>query len=68
MPALNVEFSPDEMARLREQATVAGKSLKQHVHDVTVEEADRIAFVDGAIAEAERILPGVTDRFPAGMR
>jgi len=68
MPALNVEFSPDEMARLRERATLAGKSLKQHVHDVTVQEADRIAFVEGAIAEAERILPGVTDRFPAGLR
>lgn len=68
MPALNVEFSPEEMARLRERATIAGKSLKQHVHDVTVEEADRIAFVEGAIAEAERILPDVTERFPAGLR
>ncbi|WP_369229221.1 hypothetical protein AB5J56_01505 [Streptomyces sp. R21] len=68
MPALNVEFSAAEMDRLRERATLAGKSLKQHVHDVTVEEADRIAFVEGAVAEAERILPGVTDRFPAGLR
>ncbi|MEU9213894.1 hypothetical protein AB0D27_39880 [Streptomyces sp. NPDC048415] len=68
MPALNIEFSEGEMARLRERATITGKSLKQHVHDVTVEEADRIAFVEGAAAEAERILPGVMERFPAGLR
>ncbi|MFE7838654.1 hypothetical protein ACFU53_22160 [Streptomyces sp. NPDC057474] len=68
MPALNIEFSEAEMARLRERATITGKSLKQHVHDVTVQEADRIAFVEGAVAEATRILPGVTERFPEGMR
>ncbi|NGO13630.1 hypothetical protein G5C60_40070 [Streptomyces sp. HC44] len=68
MPALNIEFTADEMARLRDRAMIAGKSLKQHVHDVTVEEADRIAFVEGAAAEAERILPAVLERFPAGLR
>ncbi|MFJ7078911.1 hypothetical protein [Streptomyces sp. NPDC098781] len=68
MPALNVEFSPEEMTRLRSRAALTGKSLKQHVHDVTVEEADRIAFVEGAAAEAERILPGVMQHFPAGQR
>ncbi|MER6076525.1 hypothetical protein ABT187_49245 [Streptomyces sp. NPDC001817] len=68
MPALNIEFSESEMARLRDRAALTGKSLKQHVHDVTVDEADRIAFVEGAVAEAERILPGVTERFPAGLR
>ncbi|MFF1449793.1 hypothetical protein ACFVYF_16885 [Streptomyces sp. NPDC058274] len=68
MPALNIEFSADEMARLRERAALAGKSLKEHVHDVTVDEADRIKFVEGATAEAERILPAVTEHFPAGQR
>jgi len=68
MPALNVEFSDEEMERLRRRATLAGRSLKQHAHDVIVEEADRIAFVDGAVAEAERVLPGVQARFPAGQR
>ncbi|MFE4631338.1 hypothetical protein [Streptomyces mirabilis] len=68
MPALNIEFTPEEMARLRNRAKITGKSLKEHVHDVTVEEADRIAFVEGAAAEAERILPGVVERFPAGLR
>ncbi|MFR0355216.1 hypothetical protein [Streptomyces sediminimaris] len=68
MPALNVEFTDDEMARLRARAALTGRSLKQHVHDVTVDEADRITFVDGAVAEAERVLPGVEARFPAGQR
>ena len=68
MPALNVEFSEEEMTRLRARAALTGRSLKQHVHDVTVEEADRIAFVEGAVAEASRILPGVTARFPEGQR
>ncbi|MFF2518859.1 hypothetical protein [Streptomyces sp. NPDC058086] len=68
MPALNIEFTPEEMVRLRSRAKITGKSLKEHVHDVTVEEADRIAFVEGAAAEAERILPGVMERFPAGLR
>jgi hypothetical protein len=68
MPALNVEFSEEEMARLRERAALTGRSLKQHVHDVTVQEADRISFVEGAVAEAVRILPGVRERFPEGQR
>ncbi|MCX5355758.1 MULTISPECIES: hypothetical protein [Streptomyces] len=68
MPALNVEFTEAEMTRLRERATLAGRSLKQHAHDVIVEEADRIAFVEGAVAEAARVLPGVGARFPAGQR
>ncbi|MHC3475659.1 hypothetical protein ACYF6T_44355 [Streptomyces sp. 7R007] len=68
MPALNVEFSEEEMARLRKRAALTGRSLKQHVHDVTVEEADRLAFVEGAVAEAARILAGVTARFPEGQR
>ncbi|MEU1601629.1 hypothetical protein ABZ468_55685 [Streptomyces sp. NPDC005708] len=68
MPALNVEFSPEEMARLRERAAITGKSLKQHAHDVIVDEADRLAFVEGAVAEAVRVLPGVVARFPEGLR
>ncbi|SEF04037.1 hypothetical protein SAMN05216489_09858 [Streptomyces sp. 3213] len=68
MPALNVEFTEDEMARLRERAALTGRSLKQHVHDVTVEEADRLAFVEGAVEEAARVLPGVVARFPEGQR
>ncbi|MFE6489666.1 hypothetical protein ACFVGN_42975 [Streptomyces sp. NPDC057757] len=68
MPALNVEFSEEEMARLRDRAALTGRSLKQHVHDVTVEEADRLAFVEGAVAEASRVLPGIEARFPAGQR
>lgn len=68
MPALNIEFTAEEMERLRERATITGKSLKQHAHDVIVEEADRLAFVQGAAAEVERILPGVTAHFPEGLR
>ncbi|MEU6519940.1 hypothetical protein [Streptomyces sp. NPDC046978] len=68
MPALNVEFSPEEMDRLRQRAALAGKSLRAHAHDVIVEEADRIAFVEGAAAEAARVLPGVMEHFPEGLR
>ncbi|MFJ9761021.1 hypothetical protein [Streptomyces sp. NPDC101149] len=68
MPALNVEFSPEEMDRLRQRAALAGKSLRAHAHDVIVEEADRIAFVEGAAAEATRVLPGVMEHFPEGLR
>ncbi|MEV5474471.1 hypothetical protein AB0L66_19215 [Streptomyces sp. NPDC052207] len=68
MPALNVEFSPEEMDRLRRRAALAGKSLRAHAHDVIVEEADRIAFVEGAVTEATRVLPGVMEHFPEGLR
>ncbi len=59
---------PEELDRLRRRAALAGKSLTAHAHDVLMEEAERIAFVEGAIAEAVRVLPGVTERFPEGLR
>ncbi|MFJ9381648.1 hypothetical protein [Streptomyces sp. NPDC101455] len=68
MPALNVVFTEDEMTRLRQRAALTGRSLKDHVHDVTVQEADRIAFVEGAVEEAARVLPGIVARFPEGQR
>ncbi|MGA4544224.1 hypothetical protein ACPA54_29975 [Uniformispora flossi] len=34
MPALNVDFSDDELAALRAAAKQRGKSLKAYVHDV----------------------------------
>jgi hypothetical protein len=36
------------------------------VHEVTVEEAEGLAFVEGAVAEAARIRLGVAARFPEG--
>lgn len=48
MPALNVEFSDDELAALRAAAAEDGKSLKSYVHDLAVRERQRRAFVAGA--------------------
>jgi hypothetical protein len=36
MPALNVEFTDEEMARLRERARSEGTSLKALAHDTVV--------------------------------
>jgi hypothetical protein len=38
MPALNVDFTDDELAALREAARSSGKSLKAYVHDVVDDE------------------------------
>jgi hypothetical protein len=40
MPALNIEFDPEEMARLRELAAQQGRPLKAVVKDAALQQAD----------------------------
>jgi hypothetical protein len=50
MPALNVEYTTDELAALRAAAAADGKSVKAYVHDLSVREQHRQAFVSRAAA------------------
>ncbi|KUJ66507.1 hypothetical protein ACZ90_35895 [Streptomyces albus subsp. albus] len=48
MPALNIEFTEEELAAIREAAAADGKSIKAYVHDVSVREQQRRLFVQRA--------------------
>ncbi|MCX3058364.1 hypothetical protein [Streptomyces beihaiensis] len=48
MPALNVEFTEEELVVVRALAAADGKSVKAYVHDITVREHARRVFVEGA--------------------
>ncbi|MGW0549273.1 hypothetical protein [Streptomyces altiplanensis] len=47
MPAVNIEFTEEELAGIREAAAAEGKSVKAYVHDVSVLEQKRRFFVEG---------------------
>ncbi|MCP3819040.1 hypothetical protein NLX86_13220 [Streptomyces sp. A3M-1-3] len=49
MPALNIEFTEEELAGVRDLAAAEGKSVKAYVHDAAVREHFRRTFVDGAV-------------------
>jgi hypothetical protein len=49
MPALNVQFTEEELAGVRALAADAGKSVKAYVHDAAVREHLRKTFVEGAV-------------------
>ncbi|ARZ71384.1 MULTISPECIES: hypothetical protein [Streptomyces] len=48
MPALNIEFTEEELAAIREAAAADGKSIKAYVHDLSVREQQRRRFVERA--------------------
>ncbi|RKN38495.1 hypothetical protein [Streptomyces hoynatensis] len=48
MPALNVEYTEKELAALRAAAAAAGMSLKAYVHDASLRDQQRRAFVASA--------------------
>lgn len=64
MPALNIEFTVEELAAVREEAAAAGKSVKAYVHDLSVREQQRRTFVAGAGEWYERLLPEFQDLDP----
>ncbi|MBO0511567.1 hypothetical protein [Streptomyces beijiangensis] len=68
MPAINIEFTVEELDRIKARAASANKSMRAHAHDVLVDEADRLAFVEGAAAIARRMLTDAMARFPEGQR
>jgi hypothetical protein len=68
MPALNVEFTEEEMAQLRSHTQAAGSSLKAYVHDTALREAQRAAFVEGAVKIARELRPRFEEAFPEGLR
>ncbi|WKX73891.1 hypothetical protein [Streptomyces sp. XD-27] len=49
MPALNIEFTDEELAAIREAAAADGKSIKAYVHDLSVREQQRRVFVQHAV-------------------
>ncbi|MEC4020779.1 hypothetical protein [Streptomyces sp. H27-D2] len=50
MPALNIEYTEEELAAVRAAAAADGKSVKAYVHDLTVREQQRRLFVQTAAA------------------
>jgi hypothetical protein len=67
MPAINVPLSEEELAAFREEAAAAGKSLKQHAHDLLVREQQRRAFVAAAGKALDRVLPEFRDLYPESL-
>lgn len=51
MPALNIDFTDDEMTLVRARAAEQGVSLRKHVHDTAIE-ADRRDSESNRIMEA----------------
>ncbi|MGW3150940.1 hypothetical protein ACWDG1_41165 [Streptomyces sp. NPDC001177] len=64
MPALNVEFSDEEMEGVRAAAAAEGKSLKQYLHDLGVREMHRKRFVAGATMWADKLRAEFDEAFP----
>ncbi|MER7578973.1 hypothetical protein [Kitasatospora sp. NPDC097691] len=50
MPALTIEYTEHELAAIREAAAADGKSVRAYIHDLSVREQQRRAFVDHAVA------------------
>ncbi|MFF7563819.1 hypothetical protein ACFZB4_28065 [Streptomyces pseudovenezuelae] len=61
MPALNVTFTDDEMATLRDQATKEDVSMKALAHDAVLAEVHRRKVTAAAIRTA-RISAGLNKR------
>jgi hypothetical protein len=57
MPAINVPLTEEELEAFRVDAAAAGKSLKEHAHDILVREGQRRAFITAAGEAFERLLP-----------
>ncbi|MBH5333697.1 hypothetical protein IHE55_02310 [Streptomyces pactum] len=49
MPALNIEFTEEELAAIHEAAAADGKSVQAYVHDLSVREQQRRLFVQHAV-------------------
>ncbi|AVV47237.1 hypothetical protein PYK79_32355 [Streptomyces sp. ID05-04B] len=61
MPALNVTFTDDEMATLRDQAAKEDVSMKTLAHDAVLAEVHRRKVTAAAIRTA-RISAGLNER------
>ncbi|RCG18097.1 hypothetical protein DQ392_15660 [Streptomyces reniochalinae] len=61
MPALNVTFSEDEMARIREAAAQEGTSVKSLAHDTVLAELRR-RKVRAAALRTARVSAGLNKR------
>lgn len=63
MPALNVEFTEDEMADLRAAAEREGRSLRAVAHDAVVGTvSSRKHLVEESAARVARISAGLNER------
>ncbi|MFG2227790.1 hypothetical protein [Streptomyces sp. NPDC048644] len=64
MPSLNITYTDDELEAVRAQAAAEGKSLKQYVHDLSVREQQRTAFVSFARSWSEGHQAEFDEAFP----
>ncbi|WP_405592211.1 hypothetical protein [Streptomyces sp. NBC_01190] len=64
MPALNINFSDEELAAVRAAAAAEGKSLKQYVHDLPLRERQRALFVRYAAAFGDQHRAEFDEAFP----
>lgn len=58
MPALNIEFTEDELATIRARANEKGVSMRTHVHDAVLTcgtQADKDARVAAALAHLKSV-------------
>lgn len=63
MPALNLQFTEEELNDLREAAGREGRSLKSLAHDLVVQGvSSRKHLVDDAAARVARISSGLNER------
>lgn len=63
MPALNLEFSDEEMTDLRSAAEREGQSLKSLAHDVVVQAvSSRKYLIEDAANRVARISAGLNER------
>ncbi|MBA8825855.1 hypothetical protein FHX42_003221 [Saccharopolyspora lacisalsi] len=63
MPALNLEFSEEEMADLRNAAEREGQSLKSLAHDAVMQTvSSRKYLVEDAASRVARISAGLNKR------
>jgi hypothetical protein len=65
MPALNIRFTDDEIARLRERAKDEGVSMRTMAHDTIVNSSDRAgedALIRAAYERVKAISAGLLKR------
>jgi hypothetical protein len=64
MPALNVQFSEDELEGVRAAAAAEGKSVKQYLHDLAVREDPRQRFTAFAVQWGQQHRSEFDEAFP----
>jgi len=56
MPALNINFTPDELGRLRVQAQTQGQSMTSLAHDLVVGRVERAQHNETVMSASARVM------------